>query len=291
VDRARDPMPDQGERDGAAHFEGLRAWLREVDRTIRNRSRIGLALAAVALAGAGVALYLGVDASRHGASVGEVQRLQSQIDALQGQVAQTATRLEAGAAAGRSRAGRTDAEVAKLQSQVQHLQKETAAAAGGGPSQGAAGPASPASGGKGPGAGANGSKGPATGAGKSSSGEGASVSTASSPKLGQIIVDSHGLALYDFHKDTGVKSACYGSCASVWPPLTTSGAPKAIGGAEASKLGTTQRSDGTTQVTYAGHPLYTYAGDMKPGEATGNGITEFGASWHALHPTGAEAGG
>ena len=106
-----------------------------------------------------------------------------------------------------------------------------------------------------------------------------------------MLVDSKGFTLYYFEKDKGsAKSACYGACASVWPPLTTSGAAKATGGAEASKLGTTERSDGTTQVTYAGWPLYTYTADTKPGEANGTDVKSFGASWYPLHPNGEKAG-
>jgi predicted lipoprotein with Yx(FWY)xxD motif len=116
------------------------------------------------------------------------------------------------------------------------------------------------------------------------------VAVASNPKLGKIIVDSKGFTLYDFHKDKGTESACYEACAGVWPPLTTSGAPQATKGAEASKLGTTKRSDGTVQVTYAGHPLYTYASDTKPGDVKGNDFSSFGAQWYALMPSGQEAG-
>jgi predicted lipoprotein with Yx(FWY)xxD motif len=122
------------------------------------------------------------------------------------------------------------------------------------------------------------------------SGSAATVSLTSVPKVGQVIVDSKGFTLYDFHKDKGTKSSCYGACASVWPPLTTSGAPKATGGAEASKLGTTKRTDGTTQVTYAGHPIYTYTADKKPGEANGNDFSSYGAQWYALKANGEEAG-
>ncbi len=125
----------------------------------------------------------------------------------------------------------------------------------------------------------------------SKSGGGGVVAVAKSPELGTaILVDSKGLTLYDFHKDKGTKSACYGACASTWPPLTTSGAAQAMKGAEASKLGTTKRTDGTLQVTYAGHPLYTYIADTKPGEAKGNDFSSFGAQWYALMPNGEEAG-
>jgi predicted lipoprotein with Yx(FWY)xxD motif len=106
--------------------------------------------------------------------------------------------------------------------------------------------------------------------------------------LGTIIVSSAGLTLYDFHKDKGSKSSCYGACASAWPPLLTEGEPKAEAGAMANQLGTTKRNDGTLQVTYNGWPLYTYAGDQAPGEANGNDIDQFGAEWYALQPNGEE---
>lgn len=108
--------------------------------------------------------------------------------------------------------------------------------------------------------------------------------------LGTILVDSEGFTLYDFHKDKGSQSACYGACASAWPPLLTEGNPQAQGAADRSMLGTTKRKDGTLQVTYNGWPLYTYAGDSKPGEATGNDTSQFGAQWYALLPNGEEAG-
>ena len=112
------------------------------------------------------------------------------------------------------------------------------------------------------------------------------VAVADNAKLGPILVDSKGFTLYDFHKDKGGTSACYGACAKVWPPLT--GAPKAEKGAKTSLLGTVERSDGTKQVTYAGHPLYTYAGDSQPGQANGNDFSQFGGQWYALTPSGEE---
>lgn len=127
--------------------------------------------------------------------------------------------------------------------------------------------------------------------GSSGGGTAAVVSAASAPKLGRILVDSKGFTLYDFHKDKGTVSACYGACASVWPPLNTEGAPQAGEGAMASKLGTTKRKDGTVQVTYAGHPLYTYTADTKPGEVNGNDFSSYGAQWYALLPSGEEAEG
>jgi predicted lipoprotein with Yx(FWY)xxD motif len=120
---------------------------------------------------------------------------------------------------------------------------------------------------------------------------GAAVLTvASAPKVGAILVDANGFTVYDFHKDKGTTSSCYGGCEGVWPPVLTAGAPQSGEGASASKLGTTKRKDGTRQVTYAGHPLYTYAADKKPGEANGNDYSSFGAQWYALKGSGEEAG-
>jgi predicted lipoprotein with Yx(FWY)xxD motif len=140
------------------------------------------------------------------------------------------------------------------------------------------------------GGGAYGSSGGKSESNTASAAGGANVSLGSAPKVGMVLVDSKGMTLYDFHKDKGTKSMCSGACTAIWPPLTTEGAPTAGNGAEASMLGTTMRSDGTEQVTYAGHPLYTYLGDKKPGEATGNDVTDFGAQWYALKGNGEEAG-
>jgi predicted lipoprotein with Yx(FWY)xxD motif len=112
------------------------------------------------------------------------------------------------------------------------------------------------------------------------------VSAANTGDLGKVLVDGKGMTLYLFEKDENGKSACYGACAQAWPPLTTDGDPVAKNGAMAGKLGTTERTDGSTQVTYAGWPLYLYAGDQKPGQATGNDIDQFGAEWYALTPSG-----
>jgi predicted lipoprotein with Yx(FWY)xxD motif len=114
------------------------------------------------------------------------------------------------------------------------------------------------------------------------------VSLGNVQELGMVLVDSDGMTLYDFHKDKGTTSSCYGACAGVWPPLLTEGDPQVGSGASAAKLGTSERKDGTTQVTYAGHPLYTYVADRKPGEANGNDIDDFGAEWYALQGNGEE---
>ena len=104
--------------------------------------------------------------------------------------------------------------------------------------------------------------------------------------LGRVIVDSKGRTLYLFEKDTSRRSACSGQCAQFWPPLLTHGAPVARTGVKQSLLGKIRRGDGTQQVTYAGHPLYLYIGDSKPGQTNGEGSQEFGAGWDVLAPSG-----
>jgi predicted lipoprotein with Yx(FWY)xxD motif len=105
--------------------------------------------------------------------------------------------------------------------------------------------------------------------------------------LGTILVDAKGRTLYLFEKDTKNKSKCSGQCAVNWPPALTSGHPTAGGGAATSKLATTRRSDGKTQLTYAGHPLYRFVADQnKPGATKGEGIDAFGAEWYVLGTNG-----
>ena len=115
--------------------------------------------------------------------------------------------------------------------------------------------------------------------------EAAEVAVANSA-LGRILVDGAGRTLYLFEKDTGAASTCDGACASFWPPLTTAGKPLAGEGASVDKLGTTKRTDGKTEVTYDGHPLYYYSGDTKAGDTTGQGLDLFGAEWNVLSPAG-----
>ena len=115
----------------------------------------------------------------------------------------------------------------------------------------------------------------------------ATVSVASTG-LGKILVDSHGKTLYLFEKDTGTKSTCSGGCATIWPPLLASGKPTAGSGAKASLLGTTRRSDGGSQVTYNGHPLYLYEADNSAGDTSGQGVNAYGALWYVLSASGSE---
>ena len=109
--------------------------------------------------------------------------------------------------------------------------------------------------------------------------------------LGMILVDAHGRTLYLFKKDSGTKSTCFGACASAWPPLRATGKPTVGSGASASMVGTTPRSDGKPQVTYNGHPVYTFTGDQSPGDTSGQGVNAFGALWYAVSPAGNQVTG
>ena len=104
--------------------------------------------------------------------------------------------------------------------------------------------------------------------------------------FGGFLTDGHDHALYLFAADKSTASTCNSACASIWPPLTTTGSVKTGPGVAASALGTTRRSDGTTEVTYHGHPLYYYAGDSRPGEVAGQGLNQFGAKWYLLAADG-----
>lgn len=107
-----------------------------------------------------------------------------------------------------------------------------------------------------------------------------------SSKLGRILVNSRGMTLYIWAHDKGSKSTCYGDCAEYWPPVITSGKPRAVGGAKASLLGTTRRKDGRMQVTYKRHPLYLFVQDKKPGDVKGEGLTGFGGRWDPVSAVG-----
>jgi len=126
---------------------------------------------------------------------------------------------------------------------------------------------------------------PSTSNASNSAGAASVVSTKTSP-LGTFLVDGNGRALYLWDADHGSKSTCSGACSQAWPPVTTTGTPKASGAVKASLLGTIKRADGTREVTYAGHPLYTFAGDTQAGQTTGQGNTGFGAPWWVVTPAG-----
>jgi predicted lipoprotein with Yx(FWY)xxD motif len=118
-------------------------------------------------------------------------------------------------------------------------------------------------------------------------GQGAPSSVAvTDSRLGQLIVDGSGRALYLFEGDTTNASTCYDACAQAWPPLLTVGSPDAGPNVNRLDLTTSTRRDGAVQVTYHGHPLYSFVGDTKAGDTTGQGVTAFGARWYVVGADG-----
>jgi predicted lipoprotein with Yx(FWY)xxD motif len=115
----------------------------------------------------------------------------------------------------------------------------------------------------------SGSSGSSAPASSSATATGGTTVAVKSSKLGGILVDGNGRTLYLFEKDKGTTSSCYGACAGGWPPYTTN-----------------TRTDGKTEVTYHGHPLYYFAGDRKPGDTNGEGLKAFGAEWYVLSAAG-----
>jgi predicted lipoprotein with Yx(FWY)xxD motif len=107
-----------------------------------------------------------------------------------------------------------------------------------------------------------------------------------STRKGTVLVNAQGRTLYWFAKDTSTKSRCNGSCTTYWPPVL--GKATAAGTSLPHGFGTIKRSDGKTQVTYDGHPLYTYAGDTAVGQLNGNGLNASGGLWWAITPSGSE---
>jgi len=109
--------------------------------------------------------------------------------------------------------------------------------------------------------------------------------------LGAVLANTNGRTIYLFKRDSGTTSACTGACARFWPPVRPSGGVNAGKGLTARKLGTSRRPSGGPQITYNGHPLYTYSGDHKPGDTNGQGLTAFGGGWFALSPAGNQVSG
>ena len=101
------------------------------------------------------------------------------------------------------------------------------------------------------------------------------------------LVDATGRTLYVWEADQGDQSACDGACAQAWPPLTTNVKPEAGDGVQASLLGTSKRADGSTGVTYGGHPVYYFSGDQAAGDVNGKGSDGFGAKWWPVAADGA----
>jgi len=102
------------------------------------------------------------------------------------------------------------------------------------------------------------------------------------------LVGPDGNTVYLFEGDKNGKPTCTGACTQFWPPVTDASMPTAGSGLDKSLLGTVKRADGSTQVTYAGHPLYYYSGDSGPGTAMGQGMSAFGAEWYVLNAKGSK---
>jgi predicted lipoprotein with Yx(FWY)xxD motif len=130
-----------------------------------------------------------------------------------------------------------------------------------------------------------------TPSGASSPGSSAHVAAAAvglkTAKVGGVTVltNAKGFTLYAFAPDTSATSKCNGACAQNWPPVTGPTTASGVKGAFA----TIKRSDGSTQLTFHGHPLYTFVGDKSPGQASGNGINAFGGLWHEARASGGPA--
>jgi predicted lipoprotein with Yx(FWY)xxD motif len=128
------------------------------------------------------------------------------------------------------------------------------------------------------------------GSGGSSSPVAAASSTLKTATIGgaTVLTNGKGFTLYSFAPDTPAKSNCNGSCAKFWPPVKGPATAPGVTGTFA----TIKRSDGATQATFDGHPLYTYVGDHAPGQAKGNGLNLSGGVWHEVTTSGsAPAGG
>ena len=104
-------------------------------------------------------------------------------------------------------------------------------------------------------------------------------------QYGPVVADGRGEAFYLFADEKSSRSRCYGACADRWPPVLAHGTPRAGPGAHGRLLGTMRRTDGTVQLTYAGHPMYYYAGDA-PGRILCQGVTEFGGLWLVVQSSG-----
>ena len=117
-------------------------------------------------------------------------------------------------------------------------------------------------------------------------GSAAAALSLGSTSLGKVLVDAQGFTLYLFAADTPTSSECAGSCASAWPTATVTGTPVACSRLSASLVTALTRADGTKQLEYNGHPLYTFKGDTAAGQANGECGTAFGAYRYVLDANG-----
>ena len=104
-------------------------------------------------------------------------------------------------------------------------------------------------------------------------------------EFGPMLFATSGQAIYLFDKEEGPRAECYGACAVDWPPVLTEGDPRGVRGARPGLLGTTERRDGSLQVTYGGHPLYFYAHE-DPWQVLCHDFVEYGGTWFVVQPDG-----
>ena len=114
------------------------------------------------------------------------------------------------------------------------------------------------------------------------------IITTGDSEFGPMLFDGQNQAIYIWELEESSVAECYGSCADAWPPVLTDGFPRAEGSVNDELLGTTERTDGTTQVTYNGHPLYYYAHEA-PNEVKCHNIRTHGGLWWVIQPTGNRA--
>lgn len=114
------------------------------------------------------------------------------------------------------------------------------------------------------------------------------IITTGGSEFGTMLFNDKNQAIYIWELEESSKAECYGDCAEAWPPVLTDGAPQAGGEVKGNLLGTTKRSDGSTQVTYNGHPLYYYANEG-PGEVKCHNIVTHGGLWWVIQPNGNRA--
>ncbi len=107
-------------------------------------------------------------------------------------------------------------------------------------------------------------------------------------EFGTMLFDEKGQAIYIWELEESTTAECYGDCAKAWPPVITNGLPRADAGVKNELLGTTKRTDGSTQVTYNGHPLYYYAHEQA-GEVKCHNISTHGGLWWVVQPSGVRA--
>jgi predicted lipoprotein with Yx(FWY)xxD motif len=117
------------------------------------------------------------------------------------------------------------------------------------------------------------------------------VVASASTGLGTVVVNGSGRTVYEFAKDAGSMSSCSGGCAAIWPPVVAPDTvPAALPGVSG-QLGSTTRTDGSKQLTIAGHPVYTYSGDNAAGDTNGQGLTLNGGVWNVVSPAGSPVTG